>query len=326
MKNLYSKSLPFLALILILSGTHGHTQCSAAFTWAEQSGVVTFTNTSIGLNTFMGGYGLWTFGDGSSGTTSGMTGISHTYNANGGYTVCLTIMDSAGCSDTWCDSILVQNASGGGNVTSLFSTNIDTCEVTFTDLSTGTGGITSWSWSFGDGSGSSLQNPVHNYSGSGPYVACLTATNASAQTHTSCQTLNLPLCNNSQPPCSASYYWVHDSTLAYTILLYNTSNASLFASYFWDFGDGSSSTLAYPSHVYAGAGTYTVCVTIADSGCTSTYCDTIAVTYKSLAAFSINVVSPSTAVVKEKIKTDLMVYPNPFMISRPSKDSPPPGR
>ena len=312
MKNFNVKTFSFLLAILLFSGVKGFSQCSAAFTWAEQSGVVTFTNTSVGVNTFLGAYGLWSFGDGSSGTSTGLSSISHTYNSNGAYTVCLTIADSAGCSSTWCDSIYVQNAGGSGTCSSLFSYITDTCEITFTDASTASAGVVAWYWSFGDGVNSALQNPVHIYNGPGPWNVTLTIVAADSCANTSSQWINTPLCMNSQPPCSASYYWVHDSTGAYTILLYNTSNASLLASYFWDFGDGSSSTLAYPSHVYAGIGTYTVCVTIADSGCTSTYCDSIAVTYKNLTAFSINVVSTATNSVKEESLTNMIVYPNPF--------------
>lgn len=36
-------------------------------------------------------------------------------------------------------------------------------------------------------------------------------------------------------------------------------------SYYWTFGDGSSSTSQYPSHSYASAGTYTVTLTVSDS-------------------------------------------------------------
>ncbi len=51
----------------------------------------------------------------------------------------------------------------------------------------------------------------------------------------------------------------------------NTSSAtSGIASYEWDFGDGSSSTLASPSHTYVTAGTYFVTLTVTDNnGCKS---------------------------------------------------------
>jgi PKD repeat protein len=46
----------------------------------------------------------------------------------------------------------------------------------------------------------------------------------------------------------------------------------------WDFGDGSTSTEAFPTHVYSASGPYTICLTITDdAGCTSTYCEEVEV-------------------------------------------------
>lgn len=47
--------------------------------------------------------------------------------------------------------------------------------VTFSDTSTPTGAIASWSWDFGDGSPlSTVQNPVHVYAADGIYTVTLT--------------------------------------------------------------------------------------------------------------------------------------------------------
>jgi PKD repeat protein len=46
----------------------------------------------------------------------------------------------------------------------------------------------------------------------------------------------------------------------------------------WSFGDGSSSTLQNPTHDYATGGSYVVCLTVwNNSGCQSTYCDSLVV-------------------------------------------------
>lgn len=48
--------------------------------------------------------------------------------------------------------------------------------------------------------------------------------------------------------------------------------------YFWDFGDGTTSTDPWPTHTYAGNGPYDLCVTITDAvGCSSTACDSVSV-------------------------------------------------
>ncbi|MEX1193231.1 MAG: PKD domain-containing protein, partial [Brumimicrobium sp.] len=51
--------------------------------------------------------------------------------------------------------------------------------------------------------------------------------------------------------------------------------------YYWDFGDGNSSTDPYPWHTYANPGTYTACLTVWDSAnngnCADTVCQTVVV-------------------------------------------------
>lgn len=54
----------------------------------------------------------------------------------------------------------------------------------------------------------------------------------------------------------------------------NFSNASTSGSYFWDFGDGNTSTQTNPTHTYSSEGNFTVCLTVSsncgmDSTCTS---------------------------------------------------------
>ncbi len=49
-------------------------------------------------------------------------------------------------------------------------------------------------------------------------------------------------------------------------------------SYFWDFGDGYTSQLANPNHVFLNEGTYLTCLTVVfENNCIATYCDSIVV-------------------------------------------------
>jgi len=136
--------------------------------------------------------------------------------------------------------------------------------ISFWDLSLGS--INSWFWSFGDGTTSTLQNPNHQYAQNGVYNVCLVVAGANNCTSTFCDSIwvgNNPMpCQNyfsysTQGLLSAFYGYAFGGTAPYT--------------YFWDFGDGTTSTAAYATHTYGAGGTYTVTLTTADAaGCTYT--------------------------------------------------------
>jgi len=151
-----------------------------------------------------------------------------------------------------------------------------TTSVSFLDSSNafGTGPITSWSWDFGDGNASTLQNPTHNYNSSGWYLVCLTITTTNPQcTSAYCDTI---VAGSGNPNCSANFTWNQNSTAP----VINFSNQSVGPYVYWDFGDGTTSSIPNPIHTYANPGSYNVCITVIDSSinCVDTYCQTIVVT------------------------------------------------
>ncbi|MBS1686864.1 MAG: T9SS type A sorting domain-containing protein [Bacteroidetes bacterium] len=82
-------------------------------------------------------------------------------------------------------------------------------------------------------------------------------------------------------PCHAYYAW---SKHIDTVSFYNQSGADSVTGYHWDFGDGSSSTDANPTHTYARDSDYIVCLHMtgldyAGAPCSDTYCDTIHITH-----------------------------------------------
>jgi PKD repeat protein len=98
----------------------------------------------------------------------------------------------------------------------------------------------------------------------------------------------------SAPPPAANYTHTITTTGAYTVAVTYTGSTS-YDSLRWNFGDGGTSTLATPTHTYAGTGTYTACVTVYTACGSNTYCNTI--------SFSIGVQQPSAG--------NIHVYPNP---------------
>lgn len=111
---------------------------------------------------------LWDFGDG---TTSDRQNPTHTYTANGDYTVSLTATNQYGSNTKTLPAYI-----GVGNppVTEFSATPLEgevPLAVQFTDASASR--PTAWNWNFGDGSSSTEQNPSHTYTKAGFYFVTL---------------------------------------------------------------------------------------------------------------------------------------------------------
>jgi 3-phytase len=144
------------------------------------------------------------------------------------------------------------------DVTANFSSNITTgcapLTVSFTDQSSGP--VTSWSWNFGDGNTSTLKNPLHTYTTSGMYTVQLTVTSATCS-HTATTTAYIIA---SGVPTAAFAGAPTSGGLPLTVN-FSDQSTGVPTAWWWDFGDGNTSTVKNPSHQYATAGTYTVTLT-----------------------------------------------------------------
>jgi len=152
--------------------------------------------------------------------------------------------------------------------TALFSfDNTNDPTIDFIDLSSNS--PTSWFWDFDDGTTSTLQNPTHTFPLPGTYTVSLTATNniGSSAVYSS----NVVI-SNALPIASYSYDDVNDPTIAFTDNSFNSPT-----SWFWDFGDGSTSTVQNPVHDYAFAGDYTVCLAATNQYGTDSVCGLVTV-------------------------------------------------
>jgi PKD repeat protein len=281
--------------------------CTAGFTynWTMGTTLVQFTD---GSSTTTGSIvsWAWDFGDGNTSTQQNPT---HAYNSMGNFQVCLTITTSTGCSNTYCTTVNV----GGVSCSSTLSASVAPAGVT-TFVATGTSSTAtpvSYSWDFGDGNTlvGTNSTEVHTYATNGTYIACVDILFSDSCMSRSCATVTV----GSAFSCQAGFYWYPDTTGQYSIIVVNTSSGQNL-SYSWTFGDGGTSTQAYPQHTYAGPGTYVVCVTVSDNnGCTDTYCDSLVVVNKVNAPFTINVVaSGATSVTPvQPVGMSVDLYPNP---------------
>ncbi|HEX6098745.1 MAG TPA: PKD domain-containing protein [Thermoanaerobaculia bacterium] len=195
---------------------------------------------------------LWQFGDGGTATASI---ASHTYAASGQYTVTLTVYGPGG-SSTATRTVFV---SGPLNPqfawTPVVPAPNDT--VTFTDQSGGA--PTSWQWQFGDGTSSTQQNPTKKYGTAGAYTVTLTVyrNDTSAQT-----TRTITIANSTggtQLPVAA--FEMSASAAIGTPVVFTDRSTGTPSAWQWSFGDGGTSTLQSPTHVYGAPGTYTVTLT-----------------------------------------------------------------
>jgi len=158
------------------------------------------------------------------------------------------------------------NAQLSANFTSNIVTGCAPILVQFSDQSTGN--PTSWQWNLGNGTISTLQNPSTTYILPGTYTVTLTVSNSSGtNTKTVTGYINVT-------PTPTVNFVASDSvscapeTIQFTNL--SVPGISGTANYFWDFGDGTTSTQTSPSHTYANNGVYTVTLSATNSaGCSN---------------------------------------------------------
>lgn len=207
----------------------------------------------------------WDFGDGS--PIVNTLNTTHIYTTPGTYIITHVVVSDGGCASTAIDTIVVNPLP-----TASFTT-ANTCQIQpsiFTDASTG--GVATWDWSFGDATTSTLQNPTHPYATSGAYNVTLIVNTAAgcADTTTTLVTVY------AQPNASFTsnvVCWGDTTSFVNT----STTTDGIVVSTWWDFGDGSTSTLYSPDHVLnTQTNTFTVTMAIVTSyGCVDTVTQTV---------------------------------------------------
>jgi PKD repeat protein len=274
--------------------------CTAGFTWVQSANnTITFTNTSSGGT--IPGYS-WYFGDGSAAYTPNPV---HFYSITGTYTVCMTMGDTTGfitCSDSVCHVITVTGVNCNLSVTA-----------TPTDASCGlcadgtasavvTGGTPPYNYQWNTGASSP------NITGllPGNYSVCVTDAN-------NCNQCAYITVGPNTLGCAAYFTLFADSVVPHTYWGINQSTGIAPISFTWSWGDGTYSTTPYPSHTYAAAGFYTICLTLTDTaGCSSTFCDSMYLLRTTNTMISVNILPPNTTGIKENIiQSTLPLFPNP---------------
>jgi len=200
----------------------------------------------------------WDFGDSN---TSTVQHPNHTYLAVGTYSVTLTVTGPGGSDAlTRTNYIDVTEPAPVAGFSGTPTSGTSPLTVAFADSSTGA--VSSYAWAFGDGGTSTLQNPAHVYAAVGTYSVSLTVTGpggSDALTRTN-------YIDVTEPAPVAGFSGVPTSGTSPLTVAFADSSTGVVSSYAWAFGDGATSTLQSPSHVYSVAGTYSVSLTVTGPG------------------------------------------------------------
>jgi len=200
---------------------------------------------------------LWNFGDGSTSTAAIPT---HTYTAVGSYNVTIIAITSGGCPDT--TTITNGIVVGIKPLANFIASPRDACAniaISFTDLSTG--GANKWLWDFGDGGSSTDQHPIYAYEDTGYFTVTLIAKSNGCP-----DTLRLINYIHIKPPI-AKFMIELDCGIPRTRTFIDQSLGA--DTWLWDFGDGTTSVLRNPVHIYPDTGSYSVSLTVTNisTGC-----------------------------------------------------------
>lgn len=182
------------------------------------------------------------------------------YNADGQYQVEL-IARNLFCSDTLLKTISIINKPTA-NFDALPK---ETCFPNSIQFLNNSNDASLYSWNFGDNNTSTLTSPIHFYPSQGIYTVSLSASNGACVDSIA----KLGFIKINPKPEANFLFSITDNSLLVPVQF--TETATNASSYFWNFGDGNTSSEASPLHTYNENKAYKVQLIVqSDKGCLDT--------------------------------------------------------
>jgi gliding motility-associated-like protein len=222
--------------------------------------MVTLTN----ISTRSGAIHTWNYGDGT--IINDEYPQPHQYARPGNYAISL-MLEQDFCESTDTVHVYIQPTAPIADLSADPPQGCAPLTVQFTNL-TKYGDPTMYRWHFGDGEGvSKAEHPSHTYYEPGIYSVKLEATNESGITDATVKRFLIEVF-----PVPHADFSVRPETVKLPDDPIYTTNLSFDAdTYFWDFGDGSTSTEYEPSHNYTELGKYDIMlIAQTEKGCADT--------------------------------------------------------
>jgi len=196
------------------------------------------------------------------------------YEHPGDYEVCLTVKISDNCKSTNCQRLAIHDC----DVHARFESKRDTSQwnkIWFSNLSQPVSNIWRTAWSYGDGTSSQDFNTFHVYPQAGKYNVCLKVQSLQGCIDTYCDSIVVRRPDSCE---NHSDFRFEPSASNPLEIRFKPAQVNLTWKYYWDFGDGKSSTAVTPIHKYDHGGHYRVCLTVVTmSRCKTNTCKDAAV-------------------------------------------------
>src|SRR5690554_668371 len=262
--------LTFILTLLLLNNSYS--QATSNFTATPLNiclgEEIQFTDLSTSPGTIISW--SWDFGDGSSASVKNPT---HTYTNAGNFTVTLTVVDGNGAvPEVKVNFITVKPLPNPSFTPSVVGGCSLPSEVALSNIQPNSG--VTYSWSFGNGTNSTSATPGNvTYTTPGTYDITLSVTD------------NITSCENTITESidifdyQADFSFSPSAACVASTVSFTDESSSGTDRWSWNFGDGTTSSNANPTHSFSTVGTYTVTLSATNSanGCNDSFSETIEV-------------------------------------------------